>query len=196
VAGGPVTLLKSGTEIAAEAVVSRPGYGGFFGIDYGAIAINPSSGDIYLGTWDTEVFAFLDNYDILRIDGDTLVAEVFKTEDDMEANPLFIAEGDPTNVEAQSYGLAVSADHLYMTLETEASNTDMFARLTIPNDPVIIADGDLNGDGVVNVVDVTLLGNAVSGQAALPPESNGDLNEDGMIDTADVEFLVDQILNP
>jgi hypothetical protein len=83
-----------------------------------------------------------------------------------------------------------------MTLETEASNTDMFARLTIPNDPVIIADGDLNGDGVVNVVDVTLLGNAVSGQAALPPESNGDLNEDGMIDTADVEFLVDQILNP
>jgi hypothetical protein len=52
--------------------------------------------------------------------------------------------------------------------------------------------GDLNDDGLVNVLDVVVLVNIVLGQAAQDPA--GDLNDDGLINVLDVVILVNIIL--
>ena len=53
--------------------------------------------------------------------------------------------------------------------------------------------GDLNDDGMVNVLDVVVLVNIVLGQAGQDPA--GDLNGDGLINVLDVVILVNIILN-
>jgi hypothetical protein len=52
--------------------------------------------------------------------------------------------------------------------------------------------GDLNDDGLVNVLDVVVLVNIVLGQAGHDPA--GDLNDDGLINVLDVVILVNIIL--
>jgi hypothetical protein len=52
--------------------------------------------------------------------------------------------------------------------------------------------GDLNDDGMVNVLDVVVLVNIVLGQAGEDPA--GDLNGDGLINVLDVVILVNIIL--
>ena len=53
--------------------------------------------------------------------------------------------------------------------------------------------GDLNDDGMVNVLDVVVLVNIVLGQAGEDPA--GDLNGDGLINVLDVVILVNMILS-
>jgi hypothetical protein len=58
--------------------------------------------------------------------------------------------------------------------------------------PVIL--GDINGDEVVNVADVTLFGNLLA--AGTPPgAAAGDFNEDGVVDLADFNLLVSSIVD-
>ena len=52
--------------------------------------------------------------------------------------------------------------------------------------------GDLNDDGLVNVLDVVILVNIVLGQAGENPA--GDLNSDGLINILDVVILVNMVL--
>ena len=52
--------------------------------------------------------------------------------------------------------------------------------------------GDLNNDGLINVLDVVVLVNIVLGQADQNPA--GDLNSDGLINVLDVVLLVNIIL--
>ena len=52
--------------------------------------------------------------------------------------------------------------------------------------------GDLNDDGLVNILDVVVLVNIVLGQAGQDPA--GDLNNDGLINVLDVVILVNIIL--
>ena len=52
--------------------------------------------------------------------------------------------------------------------------------------------GDLNDDGLVNVLDVVVLVNIVLGHAGQDPA--GDLNGDGLINVLDVVILVNIIL--
>ena len=54
--------------------------------------------------------------------------------------------------------------------------------------------GDLNGDGLINVLDVVVLVNIVLGYA--DPVDSGDLNGDGVLNVLDVVILVDNILSP
>ena len=53
--------------------------------------------------------------------------------------------------------------------------------------------GDLNGDGLVNVLDVVVLVNIVLGGSE--PIDAGDLNGDGIVNILDVVALVNIILN-
>jgi len=58
--------------------------------------------------------------------------------------------------------------------------------------PVIL--GDVSVDGLVNVADVTRLGQLVSiGEPV--PLNRGDVDEDGVVDDLDVELLGDLIVN-
>ena len=52
--------------------------------------------------------------------------------------------------------------------------------------------GDLNSDGLINVLDVVALVNIVLGNA--DPVSSGDLNGDGVLNVLDVVALVSIIL--
>jgi hypothetical protein len=55
--------------------------------------------------------------------------------------------------------------------------------------------GDINSDGVINVADVTELGNLVA--AGTPPDlAIGDINGDEAVNEADVQALADLIANP
>lgn len=49
--------------------------------------------------------------------------------------------------------------------------------------------GDINGDGVVNTSDVTVLVNAVLGDGDVTLET-GDLNDDGVLDVTDASMLI------
>jgi hypothetical protein len=54
--------------------------------------------------------------------------------------------------------------------------------------------GDVNGDGTVNVADVTELANLVA--AGNPPAAAvGDINGDTFVDEADVDALADAVVN-
>ena len=52
--------------------------------------------------------------------------------------------------------------------------------------------GDLDGDGVVNVIDAVILVNAVLNGENI---SGGDLNSDGIVNILDIVILVEYILN-
>jgi hypothetical protein len=53
--------------------------------------------------------------------------------------------------------------------------------------------GDLNGDGLLNILDVVVLVNIVLGGSE--PIDAGDLNGDGILNILDVVMLVNIILN-
>ena len=54
--------------------------------------------------------------------------------------------------------------------------------------------GDLNGDGIINIIDVVQLVNLIMGGDEYNPQA--DLNEDGMNNVLDIITLVNLILNP
>jgi len=54
--------------------------------------------------------------------------------------------------------------------------------------------GDINGDGVINVADVTMLANLVT-EGTPPPVAVGDVNDDGVVDELDVQALAELIVN-
>ena len=54
-------------------------------------------------------------------------------------------------------------------------------------------NGDVNADGVVNILDVVLLVNMVLSDEY---DSTADLNNDGLVNVLDIVVLVDTILNP
>ena len=55
--------------------------------------------------------------------------------------------------------------------------------------------GDVNGDGILNVIDIVNLVNHVLSIAVLDDLCPADLNADGAIDVIDVVNLVNAILN-
>lgn len=77
---------------------------------------------------------------------------------------------------------------LFATDETEVAMTDA----TFKTNVHLRAAEDLNGDGSVNVGDVTTLVNMILGKA--PKDDNADLNADGSINVGDVTTLVNKIL--
>ncbi len=57
----------------------------------------------------------------------------------------------------------------------------------------VVVPFDFTGDGIVNVADVTMLGNHLAGLEPNLP-TDGDVNEDGEVDQADVEALATMIV--
>ena len=57
-----------------------------------------------------------------------------------------------------------------------------------------ILSGDLNSDGLINILDVVVLVNIVLGNGEAVDA--GDMNDDGILNVLDVVMLVSIILNP
>tara|TARA_Y100001970_G_scaffold222815_1_gene274166 strand:- start:1920 stop:2147 length:228 start_codon:yes stop_codon:yes gene_type:complete len=59
--------------------------------------------------------------------------------------------------------------------------------------------GDLNFDGVINVLDIVNLVNIILGVTINPPDDvlyAADMNQDGTIDVLDIVLTVNLVLNP
>ena len=53
--------------------------------------------------------------------------------------------------------------------------------------------GDLNFDNVINISDLALMANSISGSFTLPDTAPADLNLDGRVDTADLDILANYL---
>ena len=62
--------------------------------------------------------------------------------------------------------------------------------ITVENNGII---GDLNGDGQLNVTDVTVLINMILGTE--PMSAKADINGDGKVDVSDITALINLILH-
>ncbi len=97
------------------------------------------------------------------------------------------------------YGVQFSVqtgDVVYMTVSSpsvSAVGSGLLAFAFTPGGPPS-ARGDINGDGVVNVADVTELSNLLRAGTP-PPLAVGDLNEDDSVDEDDRDILADAIVN-
>ncbi|MBI1292805.1 hypothetical protein GC173_16440 [bacterium] len=126
--GGTPTVLRAGSAIEAD-------LGGAINTwNPGGIAVNADSDDIFLSVQDDELSA-ASPWNIVRLDGTTLVASYFLTETTIEASSVWTA-GPGDEVEDQNYGLAASEDgNLYFS--TESSNlADQLFRIEMPTAPV------------------------------------------------------------
>ncbi len=85
------------------------------------------------------------------------------------------------NQEASSTGIVLGSNFNFVTFEYGGGVTP----------PVL---GDIDGDGIINVADVTALANLVAG--GNPPSNDvGDINSDGSVDELDVQALAESIVD-
>ena len=67
--------------------------------------------------------------------------------------------------------------------------------IKVTSTPDVVITGDLNGDGQVDVSDVSILIDVVLGkEVSLAEGAVPDLNGDGNVDVTDVSLLIDMIL--
>ncbi|MDO4512346.1 MAG: leucine-rich repeat protein [Bacteroidales bacterium] len=90
---------------------------------------------------------------------------------------------------ATSYTLAAGHAYLKLTPATAGSTQQVYIDLWAPKTKV----GDVNGDGEVNVSDVTALINKILGSADYADEVC-DINADGVVNVSDVTALINKIL--
>lgn len=96
-----------------------------------------------------------------------------------------------------NYPITLSSIQLNMNTSTTDKVYEMHftgletVYLDVPDTPVV--KGDVNGDGVVNVSDVTALINKILGMAEIADEKC-DINGDGIINVSDVTALINLIL--
>ncbi len=92
------------------------------------------------------------------------------------------AQIDELDQQYESTGTTVSTPYVW------------YDTITLPIPATAGIPGDINGDGILNVADVTQLGQLVAGNT--PPSLEiGDLNDDGEVDELDVQALAELIVN-
>ena len=87
-------------------------------------------------------------------------------------------------------GLKKGAQTVYMMLKDSNGATSLVQKAEIE---AIVLLGDLNGDGVINVLDVTALANQIAASDTAGLEEVGDINGDGTVNVLDVTALANQI---
>ena len=104
-------------------------------------------------------------------------------------------EDIPVNATTGAYSVFNNTDLtdvvLYVPAGTKATYAETMPWMQIPT---IIEQGDVNGDGVVTIADVTALVNIILGKNPAPENGVADVNGDGGVTIADVTALVNIIL--
>ena len=108
---------------------------------------------------------------------------------------ILSGESSIYNLTASSNDLANGTYAAYVVINTNATIGSTFIPVDLTVGSLIL--GDINQDGIFNVLDVVTLVGIIMGNV-FPDETElllADLNEDGMIDVLDVVSLVNLVLN-
>jgi hypothetical protein len=77
---------------------------------------------------------------------------------------------------------------------TNPGNTTNWGTIIVEASEPHFTPGDVNDDGIINILDIVGLVNFIMGNASLPAEEAGDLNADGVINILDIVQIVNIIL--
>ena len=104
-------------------------------------------------------------------------------------------EDIPVNATTGAYSVFNNTDLTDVVLYVPAGTKALYESISPWNSiPTIIEQGDVNGDGVVTIADVTALVNIILGKNPAPENGVADVNGDGGVTIADVTALVNIIL--
>ena len=117
-----------------------------------------------------------------------------------------MAPGDASLNELDPFVIRISSvaqpDTVNLTLTISANEIDWVAYETVYEIPLIISGeptlfGDMNGDNILDVLDVVSMAGIIIGVIEGSPEQYqiGDINSDGTMDVLDIILLVEQIIN-
>ncbi len=110
-----------------------------------------------------------------------------------------VAQGSQGCGENPSLSFAVARGKTYLIVVSGVANNDFgLGVLDFVFTPGAVGR-DINGDGIVNVADVTMLRPAIDALLQSDPsayEEAYDLNQDGTMDLDDVEWLADTVVDP
>jgi hypothetical protein len=70
--------------------------------------------------------------------------------------------------------------------------SDRVNGLYILQDTLSVSLGDVNGDGMLNILDIVIIANIILGSAENVPEA--DVNQDGQLNILDIVTLANMIL--
>lgn len=102
---------------------------------------------------------------------------------------------DSFNGEISGTPAAAGSSNFTVRVFDYDNNSSGFARsfsITINSDEIVVNPGDANGDGEVNILDVTYVLNHIL--AISSAHGNADCNEDGAVDILDVTCVLNKIL--
>ncbi|SVE52476.1 uncharacterized protein METZ01_LOCUS505330, partial [marine metagenome] len=71
--------------------------------------------------------------------------------------------------------------------------SDRVNGLYVLGDDLSMSSGDVNGDGLLNILDIVIIANIILGTAENVPQA--DVNEDGQLNILDIVTLVNMILD-
>ena len=117
-------------------------------------------------------------------------------------NPEWYSDiwGNSTIINAPIDGACWNGDYDYANYIFSVSGSDLTVSFCAGScdetcEEVCLNDGDVNGDGVLNVVDVVNVVSFVLGTASLGDnECHADLNADGVVNVVDIVVMVNIIL--
>ena len=101
---------------------------------------------------------------------------------DADQRDLYLLNHDKQIVFHENITSGLNEDEVYSIIVELISD--------IPNNIIL---GDINEDGVVNVVDVVMIVNMILGEQII--QDSADMNQDGMVNVIDIVQLVSIILN-
>ena len=157
----------------------------------------PISSDMLMGNYFSNFYNFCNLSDINAI-GEYIPAQATKASAnnfalgvDEEGRVGFFPKEEGTYMDANTAWLNVST--LYKGITAVYLGTE-----EAEEEPVVIVAGDANGDGTVDISDLTLLVDYILGNVDNDSEDFGegaDANGDGVINITDVTFLIDKLIS-
>ena len=103
---------------------------------------------------------------------------------------LLEGSGDDINIIAQNNGLAEGVYNAYLNISSNASESIALLIELISSGGGML--GDVNGDSIVNVLDIIQIVNIAIGSQEF--DESADVNEDGVVNVLDVVQVVNIIL--
>ncbi len=124
--------------------------------------------------------------------GTTMTEETEATEDTTTSEETTVTEETTTSEETTVTEETTTSEETIVTEETTAEPTEETTEAPIdPTDPTENGYGDVNGDGIISILDLIAMHQYLMGYAPLSAENAqaSDLTQDGVVDVFDLSLL-------